>query len=196
MGNEAYTVRMGIFDTRAWNAHELVDLYKSELSKAGFTTTQFPSIIYPKITPKVLMNDPFPGSKSLSFDLPPFGEFMQTRDTNVPYSEDSAKLAEYGAAFANIFTWNFCYNGVVPSDPLGLLRDIFRKVKPDGVLKLSPKVSKYSDAPVSLAGYPDKAGEPLCTVRTAIKPGVKVANTGLWTLLFGLGVSLLTKGKV
>lgn len=195
MSSKAFTVRMGIFDTRAWNAHDLVELYKSELTKAGFVTSQFPSISYPKLSPKILLDEPFQGSKSLSFELSPFGEFVQTRDTRVPYSKDSAKLAEYGVAFANIFTWNLCSTDKVQGDPLGMLRDIFRRVKPDGVLKLSPKVSSYADAPNTLAGYPEKLAAPQCESK-AIKPGIKVANVGLWTLLFGLGVSLLTKGKV
>ena len=195
MSNEAFTVRMGFFDTRAWTTRNIVDLYKTELSKAGFVTSQFPNISYPKISPKVLLNDPFEGAKTISFSIAPFGDFVQTRDTRVSYEQDPAKLAEVGTALANIFTWNICSTAKVQGDPLGVLRDIFRRVKPDGILKLSPKVTKFSEAPASLSGYPDKPSEPQCEDK-AIPSGTKVANTGLWTLLFGLGVSLLTKGKV
>lgn len=194
--NETYTIRMGFFDTSPWNSREIVDLYKSELSKAGFVTSQFPTIFYPKISPKILLNNPFQGAKSISFNLAPFGDFQQTRDTNVSYEKDPAKLAEVGIAFANIFTWNVCSTDKVQGDPIGILRDIFRRVKPDGVLKLSPKISKFNDASLTLNGYPEKQSEPQCNEVKAIPKGVKVANTGLWTLLFGLGVSLLTKGKV
>lgn len=192
--NEVYTVRMGFIDTNLWSAHEIVDLYKPELTKAGFKTSQLPSVNYPETQYIVKKGEAFAEAKSIHISVPVFGEFDQTRDTRVPFEQDKAALAEYGKAFTTVFTWNLCAPEK-DKDPAGTLRNIMRTVKPaDGILKLSPKVSKFADAPLDLTGYPLKQSAPVCSLATPAKVSKK--NFGLWALGIGVLASILSKGKV
>jgi hypothetical protein len=208
MPTEVFTVRMGFFDTKLWSAESIVALYKAPLKAAGFFTSQLPSIVYPSTPTTTTKDDPFPGAKSISIRLDPFGELTQTRDTRVPLAQDPAKLADAGKAFASIFTWNLCVP-VVPqispsspssapgADPGGALREIFRQTKPgDGVLKLSPKIGTWGATPETLPGYPAKPGRPECGQSPAPAPAGGGKGPGLapWQKLV-LGVVGLVVAK-
>lgn len=174
--SETYTVRLGILDTSLWTAEEIVKLYRDELKKAGFTAPAMPNVAWPKPTTKLLRNDPFPGAQTLTVNVPDLGEFTQTRDTNVPYEQDPAKLAQAGKAFATVFSWNLCFPGSAPGAE-GLLRDIFRRVKPEaGTIKTSPKVGTWAATPDTLPGFPPKPGSIVCGVTPA--PGPTPAPAG------------------
>lgn len=175
MTTDVYTVRMGFFDTRLWTAADLVALYKTDLKAAGFASNQLPSVMWPDTPITTKANDPFQGASSITINLPPFGELTQTRDNNVPYAQDPAKLAQAGKAFASLFTWNLCLPNPPPGvDGAGLLRDIFRKVRPEGILKLSPKVTTWESAPELQEGYPPRGPRPDC----GTAPGPAPAPTG------------------
>jgi hypothetical protein len=193
MTTEVYTIRMGFFDTRPWTGDEVVNLYKSPLSAAGFYTSQLPSVSHPTPTVKVSTNDPFPGSMSISINLPPFSELTQTRDTNVSYAQDPMKLATMGKAAATIFSWNVCRE-ITPGaggDPSGTLRELFRKILPEpGTLKLSPKIGTWAATPEIVDGYPPKPPRPDCATATA---GAGFGSPWLLGLLGLLG--LLALGK-
>ncbi len=192
--SDIYTVRMGLIDTKLWSQHAIVDFYKSELSKLGFRTSQLPTVEYPLTHVKLEANQPFQGARTIHISVPFLGDFEQTRDTRISFDKDPAALAESGKAVASIFIWNLC-SPEDSKDPLGALRDLFRRVKPEGVIKLSPKVSKFADAPLTMDGYPAKQlGELLCTTPSTSKAQAK--NTGLWSLLIGIGLSAISKGKL
>jgi len=191
---DVYTVRMGIIDVRLWNQHDLVELYKSELSKAGFKSPQYPSVSYPLTKVRMEKGQPFPEARTIHISVPVFGDFDQTRDMRVTEDKDPAQLAQVGKALMSVFTWNLCAPAT-DKDPSGTLRNIFRSVKPAvGILKLSPKVAKYLDAPLEMEGYPAKQPEPTCKVDTA--PAKFRSKSGLWALLIGIGMSIVSKGKV
>lgn len=185
------TVRMGLIDTRIWSPTELVSAYKTELSKAGFKSPQYPSVSYPETKVRMEKGNPFPEASTIHISIPVFGAFDQTRDTRIPVDKDPAMLAETGKAAASIFTWNLCAPDS-DKDPSGTLRNIFRTVKPAiGGLKLSPKVSTFLDAPLELDGYPPKQVEPSCVV----PPKDFRSKSGWWALLIGIGMSIASKGK-
>lgn len=155
-----YTIRHGFLDTRLWSPESIVALYKTDLKALGFSSPQLPTVIYPEAETKLTANDPFPGAKSIFVHSPELGDFSQTRDTRVPYAQDTAKLAEAGRAYFSVFTWNLCH----PAEGQdGALRNLFRSVKPDiGAHKLSPIVTVWESAPALLPGYPAKPGRPDC----------------------------------
>jgi hypothetical protein len=189
---ETYTVRLGILDTSLWSAENIVQLYRDELKKAGFTAPALPVVSWPKPTVKFLRNDPFPGAQTITVNVPSLGDFTQTRDTNVPYEQDPAKLAETGKALATVFAWNLCYPGSAPGAE-GVLRDIFRRVKPEpGTMKTSPKVGLWASTPETLAGYPNRPASSACGVAPGTAPAPAAAGKGkgygLWA---ALGVLLL-----
>ena len=184
MSDKSFTIRMGLFDTRLWTPQDVVELYGKPLKEAGFTTPQYPSVVWPKFPVKVLQNDPFPGARTLTIQTP-FGDLEQTRDLNVPYDTDPAKLAEAGAAFASLFTWNLCSGSDAAKDYAAILRDIFRSIKPVGLMKLSPKVAKWSDAPLALENFPNKPDSPNCEPKTE---GEKAKSSPWWYWVIGVGV--------
>lgn len=156
MALEVFTVRMGFYDTAAWSAERIAQLYAAELAKLGAVAPVLPSVAWPPIAVAVT-----PGELStLTIGPPePFEAVSQTRDRRVPYAQDPAKLAEFGRAALTVFTWNVC----APPESLGALRDLFRRTKPDvGALKLSPVIALWTAAPVELAGYPNKPARPEC----------------------------------
>lgn len=198
---DVFTVRMGLIDTGLWNAADIVGLYKTELKAAGFASNQLPIVEWPAARTNVTANDPFQGARSITISHPDLGDFSQTRDGNVPYDQDPAKLAQTGKAFLSVFTWNLCLPNPAPgADGAALLRDIFRKVRPAGILKLSPKVSKWENAAELQPGYPPKGPRPDCgsvpapgPVSATAGPGKK---PGLGAIVAGvLGLWLLTKGR-
>lgn len=180
MAIDVYTVRMGFFDTKLWTPADLVALYKGELKAAGFASNQLPVVIWPDTPITTKANDPFQGAATITVNLPPFGEISQTRDNNVPYAQDPAKLAQAGKAFASIFTWNLCLPNPAPGfDGAGFLRDLFRKIRPEGILKLSPKVSTWESAPELADGYPPKGARPECGAAPAPAPTPAGAGKGI-----------------
>lgn len=191
--SDTFTVRMGIIDTVLWNQHSIVSFYAAELKKLGFKTTQFPVVEWPSVSIQLKTDDPFPGARTIYIKIPNLGDFQQTRDTNVALAEDNAALAETGKASASIFTWNLCAPDD-SKDAAGQLRDLFRRMKPAGGLKLSPKISLFADAAPTLAGYPNQPPDP-CKATTE-KKITKKDNQGLWTVLLGIGLSVLSKGKL
>lgn len=196
---DVYTVRMGLIDTGLWNAADLVNLYKAELKAAGFASNQLPSVNWPEVKPSVKANDPFQGARSITVTVPHLGTFSQTRDGNVPYEQDPAKLAQVGKAFPSVFTWNLCFPNPPPNaDGAGILRDIFRKVRPEGMLKMSPKVSTWETAPELQDGYPAKGPRPECGAGpvAVAKAAAPAKGPGLGAALTALiGLYLLTKGR-
>lgn len=201
---DVYTIRMGLFDTRLWTPTDLLALYKADLKTAGFASNQLPQVEWPNTLNTMTLDDPFPGAKRLVINLPPFGELSQTRDTRVPYAEDPMKLADAGKGHASVFTWNLCLpNPPAGVDGAGLLRDIFRRIKPEGTLKLTPKVSTWESAPELLEGYPPKGLRPECGGAPAPAPspgggggGKGKVNPWLATLAGVLGAYLLKKGSL
>lgn len=179
MAMDVYTVRMGLFDTRLWTPGDIVALYKTDLKAAGFASNQLPAVVWPDTPIQTKANDPFPGASSIAINLPPFPELTQTRDNNVPYAQDPAKLAQAGKAFASIFTWNLCLpNPAAGVDGAGLLRDIFRRVRPEGILKLSPKITTWESAPELQEGYPPRGVRPDCGGAPAPTPTPAGAGKG------------------
>jgi hypothetical protein len=195
---DVYTVRMGLIDTGLWNAADLVNLYKTELKAAGFASNQLPSVDWPEAKVSVKANEPFTGARSITVSVPQLGDFSQTRDGNVPYEQDPAKLAQVGKAFPSIFTWNLCFPNPAPNaDGAGILRDIFRRVRPEGILKLSPKVSTWESAPELQNGYPAKGPRPVCGAvpDAGTNAAAPAKGPGLGAV-FGalLGLYLLSRG--
>ena len=158
MAAEVYTVRLAIFDTAALSALQVDQLYRAELERAGFVLPQSPAVLWPPTAVSVHENDPFAGARSITISAPPFEPVTQTRDTRVPYAEDPAKLADARAAQLTTFTWNVCG----PAGQAGTLRELFRRVKPPGTLKLSPVIATWAAAPVELDGYPPKLARAVC----------------------------------
>ena len=198
MATDVYTVRMGLFDTKLYTPADLVSLYKADLKAAGFASNQLPAVIWPDTPVVVKANDPFQGATSLAINLPPFATLSQTRDNNVPYAQDPAKLAQAGKAFASIFTWNLCLPSPPPNtDGAALLREIFRRVRPEGILKLSPKVSTWESAPELQEGYPPRGVRPDCGKAPAPAPTPAGAGKGVeWgkVLATVLGLWVAKKG--
>lgn len=185
MPGETYTVRLGIVDTRLWSQEDIVALYRAELKKAGFTAPGFPVVSYPATAVKLRANDPFAGAVTLSATVPGLGDFTQTRDTRVPYAQDPAKLAQARKAMATVFAWNLCQPVSAPG-AAGVLRDIFRRVKPEpGVMKGSPQVNTWAATPVTLAGYPPRPALASCGVAPAPTPAPAAAGKGpgFWVAL-------------
>jgi hypothetical protein len=160
---EVYTVRGGIYEVAALDAAQVLALYRPELERAGFTVPQEP-LVTPRVTNVQTSSDgPI---RRIEISAPPFDATSQVRDTRVSYADDPAKLAELGQARLSTFTWNLCG----PSDALGALRELFRRVKPYGTLKLSPVVSTFAAAPIELSGFPPRPALISC-VRPSSSPG-------------------------
>lgn len=157
---EVYTVRGGIYDADRVPASAIAALYFEELARAGFHVVESPTVSVRPTQAEVSVDGPF---KRIRLTSPPFDPVEQSRDTRVPYEEDHAALAEAGRGTLTTFVWNLCG----PDAAAGTLRDIFRRRRVEGWLKLSPIVSTWSAAPVQLAGYPARPPQPGCTPRVA-----------------------------
>lgn len=192
---EVYTVRMGIFAPRLYSPESLVALYGPALKAAGFTAPQYPTVAWPPTPTKLTANDPSPGFRTITINLPPFPEITQTRDLSVPFEQDpSALLAETGRAYASVFTWNLCApsNSAPGADLAGTLRNIFRSVKEPGTAKLSPIVKTWEETPQSQAGYPEKSAKYSCSST----PAAAVSGTGkgvAWASVAALVLYALNK---
>lgn len=162
---EVYTVRGGIYDVGALSASQIVALYGPELTRAGFIAPQPPTV-----TPRTTHAQPTTEGtfRRITLSAPPFDPVEQSRDMRVSYDQDPAKLAEMGAGQLTTFAWNLCG----PADGAGTLRDLFRRVRLEGTLKLSPVVALWRAAPVELSGFPPRPVQPNCAPRAGGGGGV------------------------
>lgn len=159
MALQFFTVRGGFYDAAAWDPAGIVKLFAAELQKLGMGAPQLPTVAYPPLEVRLSVEPPM---RTLTAVPPaPFEPVSQSRDTRVPYADDPAKLAEYGQAVLTVFTWNVC----AQPEQAGALRDLFRRLKPDGALKLSPIVKPWTEAPPELPGFPPKAAQSSCEPR-------------------------------
>ena len=175
---EIYTVRGGIYDVDALTASTIAALFGTELMRAGFRATESPSVQVLRTDVELEQDGAF---KRIRLSAPPFEPVEQSRDTRVPIAEDPARLAEAGRGVLTTFSWNVCG----PNEGVGALRDLFRRRRVEGWLKLSPIVTTYSAAPAQLAGYPPRPPMPGCAPRA---PAAQSDGSGLGAALGVLGL--------
>ncbi|HKY36469.1 MAG TPA: hypothetical protein VJN18_11050 [Polyangiaceae bacterium] len=181
---EVYTVRGGIYDVGALSASQIAALYQAELARAGFTAPSLPSV-----TPRVTLAEPSTEGvfRRITLTAPPFEPVEQSRDTRVSYAEDPAKLAEAGTGQLTTFSWALC--GPSDAQAPGALRQVFRSVRLEGTLKLSPVVATWTNTPVELSGFPPRPVQPNCAPRARSSGAAAGIGIGIVALL-ALGLAL------
>lgn len=183
---EVYTVRGGIYDVDALAPSHVAALYATELMAAGFRATESPVVT---VRPTQVQLEQDGAFKRIRLTAPPFDPIEQSRDTRVPFADDPMRLAEAGRGVLTTFAWNLCG----PSDGAGALRDLLRRRRVVGWLKLSPIVTTFGAAPVQLAGYPPRPPMPGCAPRPSSSSSSSGAAGALGLLgllgLLGFGLS-------
>ena len=156
MAARIFTLRGGIIATDTFNRDAVLRMLNDAVLDAGSDAFTVPALKWSVLTSRVLREEPFEGFTTIRVTSGPFKGTEQTRDDSVMDAARAAPTPMVSARrmVATTWTWNVC--GGDEGRLRANLRDMTRRWRDQGYLKLPTVVTPYAEAPAALAGYPAK----------------------------------------
>ena len=187
-----FTIRGGIVATDTFSRDAVVRMLNDAVLDAGADAFTLPSVKWEVLNTQTLRNEPFEGFTTIRVLSGPFKNTEQTRDDSPMDAARAAPTPMVSARrmVATTWTWNVCGGdaGVLRQN----LREMTRRWRDQGYLKLPTLVNPYAEAPAMLAGYPNKGSARAACGLTAPAPSGEPAEP----IKAGMGKGLAIGGLV